>query len=951
MDARRREQWIASTLFVASGATALIYETVWFKRLGHAWGNSSLAMASVVASFLCGLGIGAWILGRIADRARSPLALYGWCEIAIGLLAFVIPWEIRALLAGTAGFAAEHVDDTWLLVATRFASTFAIIGPPCALMGGTLPLLVRQFAGAGLSVGASTAWLYAFNALGAAAGAWGAGFFLLERFGLGGTNACAALVNIAVGCAAVALAPRFEVHSRAPEVEAPAARDTSPASSPRMLALVALATGCASIALQMIWARKLALLVGGTTYAFSAILAVFILGIGLGSLWFRQFLADRVPAQRVALLAAALVVLPAMLGAALEDDVALWIGHVRHARADPLFNALVCAGTAAFLELGPAIGMGMLFPLLVQHSRSASSRAGHAVARVYAWNTLGSITGAATAALVLLPNLGELWSSKLALAVYALVPLLLFNHSPAAGLGSIAGLALLFSSFAARDPRALNSGAFLYGPDTRAELERSTKVESFVEGATCNTLVLSGLPGFTTPRGDALVNLRVNGKIDASTGEDMPMQLAMAYFPRFLRPEARRVALIGMGSGVSAGASALFDGTEVVVCEIEPSIVAAARFFDGVNHRPLERANVRVVLDDGRSFLQGAAGPWDMILSEPSNPWIAGIANLFTEEFYVAARERLAPDGVLAQWVQTYSFSEQEYALVVRTIQRVFGSCVFFRVSHYDTLLVASRRDVVPAAGALDAAQALVERVPALGPDLERWYGTRDVRSILLARMWLDERGLARFAAGVGGTSINTDSNLRLEFDAPRRLFHSGGDPGGLTLARLAGAVDPAFVQQVCSRWNCGAQQVGGLRALKTDLFQTAAPRPASAIVELALAYDPEDPELLVDKLLFDAGLAREEFDELSARVIDASPLEALRLGRQLGQLGQHNAARVVFEALTQRHPTSATAWLQLSGELARLGRASEAETALQRARELDPIDDLLRESSSTAAK
>jgi predicted membrane-bound spermidine synthase/tetratricopeptide (TPR) repeat protein len=940
MAARRAQLAAISLCFVLSGFTGLVYETVWFKRLGHAWGNSSFAMASVVATFLAGLGLGAWAFGRVADRSRRPLALYGWFEIAIGVAAFVVPFEIAALTEHAAPLSVSLADQPLLLAAARMGLTFAVIGPPCMLMGATLPLLTRQLASSGEGVGASAAWLYAFNTLGAAAGAWAAGFVLLERFGLPFTNAFAAVTSLAVG--GVALAASQKLASPPQASEGPGAARASEVG-PGALALAALATGLGSITLQMLWAREVALLVGGTTHAFTATLAVFVFGIGLGSLIFRLRFAGAARTEPVVALAAGLVVVPALAGAWLEPHAAEWIGFLREPRGDGWFNSGVCVLTAASLELLPAIGMGLAFPALVELSSSSAERAGRTVARVYVWNTFGSIAGAATAALVLLPALGGFWSARLALALYALLPVLLFRRGRLALATTIGCAALLFSSWRKRDPIATNAGTYLYGAGVRAELEATMHPVYFAEGASCNVLVLESLRVEGGPDSRGIVNLRINGKIDASNRDDMPMQLGMSYLSRFLRPEARRVLVIGMGSGASTGAAALFPDTEVTVCEIEPAILEASRRFDDVNHRPLERPNVRVASDDGRSFVQGHEGPWDLILSEPTNPWIAGVANLFTQEFYRNAQAKLSREGLLVQWLQTYSFGAEEYALVVRTLQSVFPHTAFLRVSEYDTLLLASNTEILPGAAALDRSQVLADSLSEVAADLDRWFGTRDVRSILLSRLWLDAQGLRRFATAVGGEALNTDANLNLEFAAPRRLFQHPVHPAATTMHLLLGAFDATFQQRLCASWNCGPRQVDAMREMKTDLFRSGNVRQASAIVELALAYEPEDAELLVDKLLFDPALEREEFERISQRVLASSPLEVLRLGQQLGGLGQHNAARVVLEQLTAQHANSATAWVALASALEALGRKDEASAALDKARALDPIHDALR--------
>lgn len=947
MNPSRRQLWATALLFVLSGLTGLVYETVWFKRLGHAWGSSSFAMASVVATFLCGLGIGAFFAGRIADRSKRPLALYGWCELAIAGLALAVPYELGFLLERAAPLAYEVSGTPWLASLLRFALTFLVIGPPCIAMGATLPLLTRQFAVQGLSLGASAAWLYAFNALGAAAGAWISGFFLLEKLGLVWTNGAAAATNFAIGVAALAL-------SRAPlepapqaEVEAPTNEMRSEDSvAPRALHLAALASGVASITLQMLWSRELALLLGGTTYAFSATLALFILGLGLGSLWFRLSFAGAPRLDRLVSLASAAIVLATLAGLALEPQLAVLVGHLKDARSSGGFNAVLCAGVAAALQLVPTIGMGLLFPALVQLSRQGAARAGQVVGGIYAWNTLGSIAGAASASLVILPALGSHWTFRGALLAYAVIPILLFRARSLAVATAIGCSALLLSDWRQPDPLATNVGAYMYGPSTPDDVRSTMRTVLFREGANCNVLVLQGttlaLRDGTPP--DQFFNLRANGKIDASSSEDMPTQLGIAYVPLFLRPRAKDVLVIGMGSGTTAGAAALFPGTVVTVCEIEAGVVEATKSFERVNHRPLERPNVEVVLDDGRSFLQGHPGGWDVIVSEPSNPWLAGVANLFTEEFYRTAERKLAPGGMLAQWLQTYSFSAEDYALVVRTIQSVFPHCAFLHIGPYDTLILAGTAPLFPGAAELDEAQRVVEGSPEIRADLERWFDTTDVRTLILARLWLDERGLARFATTIGGNSHNTDLNMRLEFSAPRRLFGDSTQPAARTFEELLRSADAGFQQELYARWRCGPAQLDALRHLKSQLLQAKSGAAASGLVSLGLAYDPDDAELAVDRLLFDQTVTREEFEEQSARVIATAPLEALRLGRQLSDLGQHNAARVVFDKLCALHPESATAWALLAGELETLAKPDEAKAARERGAKLDPLNDLFNQ-------
>lgn len=293
--------WFVSALFFLSGATGLTYEVIWFKRFSHVWGSSTLAMAAVVASFLGGLGLGAYWLGKFADRLRYPLVAYGICELLIGGLAVVIPFELLWLQ-----------DLWWLSVPLRdypacyfllrLFLTVAIIGLPCFLMGGTLPFLVRQLTPPTATLSHATGWLYAVNTFGAAVGCYFAGFHLLPVWGFYGTNVMAAVLNLVIGVVSLLLVRFLPRASDSVSVSAepvvcrvhdPLEATWRDGPTIRVVYTAALLTGLAALVLQMIWTRQLSLILGGTTYAFTATLSVFLAAIALGSLlyhfWVRGF--------------------------------------------------------------------------------------------------------------------------------------------------------------------------------------------------------------------------------------------------------------------------------------------------------------------------------------------------------------------------------------------------------------------------------------------------------------------------------------------------------------------------------------------------------------------------------------------------------------------------------------------------------------------------------------
>jgi spermidine synthase len=793
--------WLASILFFTSGATGLAYQVIWFKRFAHVWGSSSLAFASVGASFLFGLGLGAYLIGRYADYFDRPLRWYGVCELAIGALALVIPFEIQFLIEASANFYSQLPDDPLWRYLVQFAVTLLVVGPPCILMGGTLPLLIRQLTARDGSIDQATGWLYAINTFGAAFGCYITGFHLLAAFGLYWTNIGTAVVNLLIGVVAVAYSMRIAVH----RLEKPTTLAESPADaalgvnwSMAGLYLAVALSGLGALVLEMTWSRQLALAMGGSTYAYSSTLFVVLVGIALGSLIFHVALrpvASRpwLPVAVIGILAVSCLVghwsLPA-LSAMMGENVKL--------RATPAGNALVCSGAAMWLELLPSIAMGILFPLFVHLTRESAAAVGRTVGDVYAWNTLGSIAGASLTAVLLFPIIGTAGAVALAVALYVLALLLVLPIRSLAerglALGCLAvGAVIVYCVQLPQDPMLTNIGMYMYG--AQKERMQTMKGVYFAEGASSNV--------FVTRVGSKQASLRVNGKVDASDGLDMQTQLGLAYFPRLLNPTAKDVLVIGFGSGTTSGTSLLFPDTQVTCCEIEPAVYRASEqgIFDHINHRPyaktlsyllkefeknnpgkspsaeeraeMERqARFRVIFGDGRSTLQGSNKKYDLVISEPSNPWLAGVSNLFTKEFFAAARKHLNPGGVLAQWIQTYNFTRDDYMMIVRTLLTEFKHCGMVKLANgADTILLASNEPLTPTQEGIAALQKVVDANPEISQDLKAWFTTTDLRLLLLRFYTGDERTLVAAIEDAPSQVINEDLNLRLEFDAPTHLF------------------------------------------------------------------------------------------------------------------------------------------------------------------------------------
>lgn len=957
--ARSLEAW-GTLYFVVSGACALVYEVLWFKQFSHVWGSSSLAMAAVVASFLAGLGLGAWLIGARADRMARPLFAYGLCELGIALWAvcvpFVTPWCAKLAAAATPALQGSPLT----LTAVRVLTTFFAIAPACLLMGATLPILVRWLATHGRGVGRASAWLYASNAMGAAAGAWAAGFLLMPALGLDGTTFVAAGVNVVVGVLALVTDRALtRTDATAAAVPGSASADARPPGdgqapsidglAPPAIAInaAALLAGFGALTLQMIWGRELALLVGPTTFAFSALVVVFIAGLGTGSLFF-ALLGERISTpRRWIALAVLLVVVGTLAGRLLEPSLAVLCGSLRAHRASPLFNAALCAAVSSALVLVATFAMGILFPALIALLGSSAKRAGASVGRVYAWNTAGSIAGALCAFTFFVPILGSEMTTSLALGAY--VGVLLCTLAPRLAsrewelCAAVAALVLILAPWRSNDPRATNLGMYLYADAIEPLRGDNARIVFFTEGTSANVMSIElDSDGNTPGTPSRLKNLRVNGKVDASNSEDMPMQLGTAYFPLLLRPATRSVLVIGMGSGTTVGAALLFPGTEVTCVELEPAIFEASRAFVPENKNPHSSPRFKPVIDDGRNYVQSRGASFDLIISEPSNPWIAGISNLFTREFYTQARGRLARGGMFVQWLQTYGLSAQQHALVANTAQSEFPHVALLRINEHDTLLLCAVEPIVPERAVIDRSQELLDQLSDVGEDLRRYFGSADVRTLLLSVLTLDNDSLRDLCSSAGDGSINTDTNMLLEFNAPRELFGSklGGMPRPMDA--IYRAFDPRLTARLITAWGWTEPQALALLGHKRALVARGESPKAFAINELILAYVPEDGAAMADQLAWAPPRDPEELNAAVLQLAQVSKIEAARIAKLWLDQNQFAKAKVIYGALQVSMPDSPTVLAGLAICLASLSEVERARELLLRARAIDPLDPLV---------
>lgn len=887
----------AAACFFVSGATGLVYEVTWARRLELSFGSTQYSIGVVLAAYMAGMGLGAWRFGRIADRAGSPARRYAGLEAGVGAYGLVAPWlldGVELLYVGAGGHGG---------VALKAALGLLALLPPTILMGATLPVLSRALVRGRGDAQSAVGVLYGLNTLGGMVGAVLAGLWLVQWLGMAATSRWTGGVNLALAGLIFAVGGRF-----APDV-APtpdsgessdsalaAPLDSEQARAWRLRAALAatFAVGAIALALEVAWTRALGSAFGATAHGFTIVLAATLLGIGLGSLASaRRARDERAPLLplALALLLLALSSCGFLLGFDRLPGLFFLIVQPRVLRYEQLLAVLF--GVSALVVLPATLAMGVAFPLSVQLATLSAERAGRSVGRVYLANTAGAILGSLAGSFALMPWLGSQGVIRISIFAAALA---------AAGVsvvaGAFGGWTRRRQSLVALPALALVLlGAFLPGWDMRrldldpmrirAQLPRGPGefADVLVRGGLIQLYAREGLNALVTVRESATSKvLMIGGKADASTPVDMQSQILFAAVPMIAAEKIGRVLVIGAGAGVTARVASEFQGVERLdVVEIEPAVVeAATRFFGPENHDLFARDSLNVIYEDGRTHLLASGETYDVIISEPTNPFISGVANLFTSEHYANARARLAPGGMYLQWIQTYSSSDWMLRAMLRTFLESFPHVDLWWGSPEDLLLLGSDRPIAYDRG-LVARRVAGNR--GLAQDLWPVLYARDSDD-LFGRFLLHEDELAPL---LEGAEILHDELPRLEARASRNRYQPTG-------------IDALL------------EDVRRVRAARASLWpRSVSPTPSDdaslrlAAVRFRGADAGSDVELL-------QGVDRDEAFVLRAQALPDSARKAQALLRRG----------------LERHPKSVAIQLELARVSAELGEVAAAIDLLQ---------------------
>ncbi len=767
--------------FFLSGAAGLVYEIIWMRMLGLVFGHTVFAVTTVLATFMTGLALGAFVFGGLIDRGGRPLRVYGLLEAGIGVYALFVPVLLSQAQVVYLTLYRSLGLSFYTFSLAQFALVFLILVVPTTLMGASLPVLAKFFVDRVEGLGRKVGDLYALNTFGAVGGSAAAGFFLLPAIGVKATTALAAAVNLGIGAWALIL-DRWPGKSREAPSSPPLLLElpglaAQPDAPTRLVTWLVLAgtglSGVASMVYEVAWTRALSLVIGSSIYAFSAMLTTFLVGLALGSFLFARIWGRRpVNTALFGGFEVAIGLIALALAPTFERMPDLVLAILKRT-APSAGGAMLTQFAMSFLVMiVPTTLIGAAFPCAVQICARVLPRLGRDIGQVYSANTVGTIAGALLAGFLLVPWLGAQTSMIWAAAVNAAVGMTLIAASapvrPLWRCAVVVPLILLFTMgvmFLPRwDPRVMTGGVSVYvtrfasAADPAAlfrQVTTSRRLLFYREGINSTVAV---------ERTERMTALRVDGKVDASNGMDMATQLMLGHLPLLLHPRPERVLVIGLGSGVTAGAVAQHPVVrEIDVVELEPAVVGASDFFVEENRNVLRDPRVRLVIGDGRNFIQAGEKRYDVISSEPSNPWMAGVANLFSREFYRLARERLADDGIMIQWVHGYSLFPRELKMIVNTFRQTFPHSTLWRTLRGDYLLVGMNSPLT-----LDYS-VLERKIAASATVREDLASLRLASPVdLLTLFLLNEADLARFATEA---PENTDDRPLLEFAAPLALY------------------------------------------------------------------------------------------------------------------------------------------------------------------------------------
>ena len=781
-------------LFFFSGFSSLIYEVLWLKQLTRLFGSSAYAMATTLAVFFLGLFLGSLFWGRKSSKIKQPLRAYALIEIGIAASAILYFFILDAYFLIYSPLFNAFGHNPLLFTIIKFILAIGLLLLPSFFMGGTFPLITQIFATKSPNPVNIASLTYAFNTLGAAGGAFIAGFYLPPTIGLQRAYLGAMILNVLIALVALRLDKSLFRDAGKTASRNKRARHRSLKFGHMNLGLVAFLSGFIALSLEVLWSRMFAQVLMNDTYSFAAILITFLIALALGS-FLANYLTSRGarPAEtlkRMALLSAISVAASPLIFNFWTDGLSLLpvaVGWGRY-MASMLSMMLV-------VMMVPAILIGSIFPLLLEAAKGWKQSLGESVGLLSAYNTLGAIIGSLSAGFIMLNLLGLWRSIALMAAAYVFLVSMLTEAVPRKRAAFVAtGLSIITSFW-------LISGI----PNVRLDEANAEQLQDIYQGRDGIVAVISAQPPYY-PENFQDLFIKLNNTYTLGGLGSAPDERRQSHLALFLHANPRSVYILGMATGITAGGALAHPVQRLVVSELIPEVVRAAQAHFGASTNGLfEDERVEIVIEDGRNYLLGTTERFDVIIADLFEPWGAGTGDLYSLQHFETVRRHLKTGGLFVQWLPLYQISMQEFGIIAQTLMQVFPQVTLWRgnfVPNKPIVALIAQDDIVPLNGEMfvsnvqmlngggNSEDFLIDALVSVKgyPVLKLDPGSRDFLVQLLPQ--LEETVPFTFYAGnisqnaqlFQDFQINTDDKPVIEFLAPKtRGNQSQAQNGWLT--------------------------------------------------------------------------------------------------------------------------------------------------------------------------
>ncbi len=945
----KRIQLLIILLFIISGLASLIYQVVWFKQLSYFLGSTTYSQSIVLATFMGGLALGSWYWGKKADKSSNQLKIFAYLEIALAFYCFFYHqiFEISSNLFFTVATSASMAPDSASVLAVKFFISAITILLPTFLMGGTLPVLVRFLTNSSNQIGKNVAILYFVNSLGAVLGTGIAGFFLLQYLGLKLTTYFGATIELSVGVIALFLAFKYKssqptLSEKGKELSSPTQNDVSSVESAflshRTVLILALLSGVSAMIYEVGWLRLLIPILSSSTYSFTIILVTFITGITIGSYIVYKF-NDRIKKTLFTIGLCQLgIVLSLLITLPQFEKVPYWIWSSSEGILEstyPFFQYILIQVSYVFLLLiVPTIFMGMTLPLLSRYASKVKETAGETIGNLFAVNTIGTVIGSLAAGLLLVPHIGIRYTIELAVLINLLMAIILIRASKGSEFRikiAALGIVLITSGWYFMRMSNENWGHAIMLSEIPRQINRvqaPSSYDEFYTNATKGDTILyykEGIGGtIVVATNGRETFLTTNGKGDANTVSDLRTQVSLGLTPITLHAKPDSIFVIGFGAGTTVGHAASHPSVKYAeVAEISSEVVDASVHFNSINQKPLENKKINVIRDDGVSALRLSKKKFDVIISQPSNPWSAGVGNLFTDEFFRDCKSKLKPGGFVAQWLNLYEIDDKSLQLIFRTALGRFSNLSLWHIGRADILLVCSDQKIDPD----------LLRMRESYEQVKEQFQLADIYSYsaFLSQQLTNDISRIRKYAGEG--VVNSENHPYLEMWAPKAFFYNLNPKKFISLDERRNFKDSKLL---LTRY-LNSKEVNKEEILQAGLFQST-----GGSKELAYYLADLNPEIYL-AWSQKANLAGDqvkalEYMELAHKkgAIETKDITLQRI-RLYGEQGKTDLALKEIEKALVVDANSADLYYQKGTLLMSQNKMEEAEKHLLKAISLNP--------------